>query len=191
MAALLRARPLLVLGAAGGVGVAAIEIGKLLGARVIAAAGSAEKLAVAQQHGADCVIDYRAEKLRDRVMELTGGRGVDVVFDPVGGTAFEQSVRAIGWEGRILVVGFASGEIPKVAANMVLVKNFSVTGVVFGEQSWRFPDDTRIRLGELLRQYEAGRLKPRVWKTYPLEQASAALAAMADRRVMGKIVLTR
>ena len=130
---------LLVLGAAGGVGLAAVEIGKLMGARVIAAAGSPEKLAIAREHGADCAIDYRAENLRDRVMELTGGRGVDVVFDPVGGTAFEQSVRAIGWEGRILVVGFASGEIPRVAANMILVKNFSVTGVVFGEHSWRFP----------------------------------------------------
>ena len=104
---------LLVLGAAGGVGLAAIEIGKLLGARVIAAAGSAEKLAIARQHGADETIDYRAENLRDRVLELTDGKGVDVVFDPVGGTAFEQSVRGIGWEGRILVVGFASGEIPK------------------------------------------------------------------------------
>jgi NADPH2:quinone reductase len=182
---------LLVLGAAGGVGIAAIEVGKLLGARVIAAAGSAEKLSIAREHGADLAIDYRLEKLRDRVMELTGGRGVDVVFDPVGGTAFEQSVRAIGWEGRILVVGFASGEIPRVAANMILVKNFSVTGVVFGEQSWRYPDDTRIRLGGLLRHYDAGHLKPRVWKTYPLEQASTALSEMTARRVIGKIVLTR
>lgn len=182
---------LLVLGAAGGVGIAAIEVGKLLGARVIAAAGSPEKLAIAREHGADLVVDYRAEKLRDRVLELTDGKGVDVVLDPVGGTAFEQSVRCIGWEGRILVVGFASGEIPRVAANMILVKNFSATGVVFGEHSWRYPDDTRLRLEALLRHYEAGRLRPRVWKTYPLEQAPAALADMAARRVTGKIVLTR
>jgi NADPH2:quinone reductase len=182
---------LLVLGAAGGVGIAAVQIGKLLGARVIAAASSPEKLAIAKEHGADLLIDYRTEKLRDRVLELTEGKGVDVVFDPVGGTAFEQSVRCIGWEGRILVVGFASGEIPRVAANMILVKNFSAIGVVFGEQSWRYPDDTRRRLAELLRHYEAGRLKPRVWKTYPLEHAPAALADMAARRVTGKIVLTR
>jgi NADPH:quinone reductase len=182
---------LLVLGAAGGVGLAAVEVGKRMGARVIAAAGSPEKLAVAREHGADCTVDYRAESLRDRVLELTGGRGVDVVFDPVGGTAFEQSVRVIGWEGRILVVGFASGEIPRIAANMILVKNFSATGVVFGEHSWRFPDDTRARLGQLLGDFTAGHLRPKVWKTYPLEQARAALSEMAARRVVGKMVLTQ
>jgi NADPH:quinone reductase len=182
---------LLVLGAAGGVGLAAIEVGKLMGARVIAAAGGPEKLAIAREHGADFAIDYRAENLRDKVMELTSGRGVDVVFDPVGGAAFEQSVRAIGWEGRILVVGFASGEIPRVAANMILVKNFSVTGVVFGEHSSRFPDDTRARLGQLLGDFAAGRLRPRVWKTFPLEQAPVALSEMAARRVVGKMVLTQ
>ena len=181
---------LLVLGAAGGVGLAAVEVGKRMGARVIAAAGSPEKLAIAREHGADCAVDYRVENLRDRVMELTGGRGVDVVFDPVGGTAFEQSIRVIGWEGRILVVGFASGEIPRVAANMILVKNFSVTGVVFGEHSWRFPDDTRARLGQLLGGFAAGHLKPRIWKTYPLDQARVAFAEMAARRVIGKMVLT-
>jgi NADPH2:quinone reductase len=181
---------LLVLGAAGGVGLAAVEVGKLMGARVIAAAGSPEKLAIAREHGADCVVDYRLDNLRDRVMELTEGRGVDIVFDPVGGSAFEQSVRVIGWEGRILVVGFASGDIPRVATNMVLVKNFSVTGVVFGEHSWRFPDDTRTRLGQLLGGFAAGHLKPRIWKTFALEQARAALSEMAARRVIGKMVLT-
>jgi NADPH:quinone reductase len=180
---------LLVLGAAGGVGLAAVEVGKLMGARVIAAAGSPEKLAIVREHGADFAIDYRVENLRDRVMELTGGRGVDVVFDPVGGAAFEQSIRVIGWEGRILVVGFASGDIPRVATNMILVKNFSVTGVVFGEHSWRFPDDTRVRLGQLLGDFAAGRLRPRIWKTFPLEQARAALSEMAARRVVGKMVL--
>ena len=124
-------------------------------------------------------------------MELTGGRGVDVVFDPVGGAALEQSIRVIGWEGRILVVGFASGEIPRVAANMILVKNFSATGVVFGEHSSRFPDDTRARLGRLLDDFGVGHLKPRIWRTYPLEQAAAALSEMAARRVVGKIVLTQ
>jgi NADPH2:quinone reductase len=182
---------LLVLGAAGGVGLAAVELGKRMGARVIAAAGSPEKLAIAREHGADCAVDYRTESLRDRVMELTGGRGVDVVFDPVGGAAFEQSMRVIGWEGRILIVGFASGEIPRIAANMILVKNFSATGVVFGEHSWRFPDDTRARLGHLLDDFGAGYLKPRVWKTYPLEQGRDALSEMAARHVVGKMVLTR
>lgn len=181
---------LLVLGAAGGVGIAAIEIGKLLGARVIAAAGSPEKLEIARAHGADEVIDYTKESLRDRAKELTDGRGVDVVFDPVGGDAFAQSVRCIGWEGRILVIGFASGDIPKVATNMILVKNFSTVGVVFGEHSWRYPDDTRARLGELIPEVAAGRLNPRIWKTYPLEDAQTALREMQSRSVIGKMVLT-
>lgn len=181
---------LLVLGAAGGVGLAAIEIGKLLGARVIAAAGGADKLAVCRKHGADEVIDYRNEELRERVKELTGGKGADVVFDPVGGSAFEQSVRCIGWEGRILVVGFASGEIPRVAANMILVKNFSVIGVVFGEHSARFPDSSRERLKSLMPAVADGRLTPTVWRTFPLEEAPAALAEITGRRVIGKVILT-
>ncbi len=181
---------LVVLGAAGGVGIAAIETGKQLGARVIAAAGGADKLAIAREHGADEVIDYKAESLRDRIRELTDGHGADVVFDPVGGAAFDACVRAIGWEGRILVIGFASGDIPKVATNLILVKNFSVIGVVFGEQSYRFPNSSRERLGRLLADYAKGAYKPRVWKSYPIEQASTALAEMAARRVIGKMVLT-
>ena len=182
---------LLVLGAAGGVGLAAIEVGKLLGARVIAAASSPEKLEAARAHGADAVINYTTENLRDRVRALTDDRGADVIFDPVGGDAFTQSVRCIGWEGRILVIGFASGEIPSVAANMILVKNFSVTGVVFGEHSWRYPADTRKRLGQLLEAWSAGHLKPAVMRTYDLDQAKAALQEVAARRAIGKIVLTR
>ena len=181
---------LLVLGAAGGVGLAAIEIGKLLGARVIAAASSPEKLAVAKAHGADELIDYSKENLRDRVRELTANNGVDVVFDPVGGEMFRQSVRCIGWEGRILVVGFASGDIPSVAANMILVKNFSVTGVVFGEHSWRYPDETRVRLGTLIEAWQAGKLRPREIKTFPLADARKAIDEMMARRVIGKLVLT-
>ncbi len=180
---------LVVLGAAGGVGVAAIEVGKLIGARVIAAAGGAEKLAIAREHGADEVIDYQTENLRDRIRDLTGGKGADVVFDPVGGAYFDACVRSIGWEGRILVIGFASGDIPKVATNMILVKNFSVIGVVFGEQSWRYPDSSRERLTHLLGHYARGAFKPRVWKTYPIEQVGAALADMSGRRVTGKMVL--
>lgn len=181
---------LLVLGAAGGVGLAAIEVGKLLGARVIAAAGGPDKLAVCREHGADETIDYTRQDQRERVLEITGGKGADVVFDPVGGAAFEQSLRCIGWEGRILVVGFASGEVPRVAANMILVKNFSVVGVVFGEHSARFPDASRERLQSLMPAVADGRLKPRVWRTFPLEAAAAALAEITGRRVVGKVVLT-
>jgi NADPH2:quinone reductase len=181
---------LVVLGATGGVGLAAIECGKLLGARVIAAAGSADKLKVAKEYGADEVVDYRAENLRDRLRELTDGKGVDVVFDPVGGSYFDSCVRAIGWEGRILVVGFASGEIPKPAANLILVKNFSVIGVVFGEHSHRYPDQSREMLTRLLGSWREGRLKPRIWGTYPLERATEAFAEITARRVQGKMVLT-
>ncbi|MBS0243482.1 MAG: NADPH:quinone oxidoreductase family protein [Proteobacteria bacterium] len=181
---------LVVLGATGGVGLAAIECGKLLGARVIAAAGGADKLELAREYGADEVIDYRTENLRDRLRELTGGNGVDVVFDPVGGSYFDACVRAIGWEGRILVVGFASGDVPKPAANLILVKNFSVIGVVFGEHSHRFPEETRKRLSELLIAWQTGQLKPRIWRSFPLEQAREAFAEISARRVQGKMVLT-
>jgi len=180
---------LLVLGASGGVGLAAIEVGKLLGARVIAAASTAEKLAIARQHGADETINYARESLRDRVRAATDGKGADVVFDPVGGEAFEQSVRCVGWEGRILVVGFASGDIAKVATNLILVKNISVTGVVFGEHSWRYPEDTRQRLGKLLAAYAQARLQPRVSQTYPLAEAARALGELSGRRAVGKLVL--
>ena len=185
-----RGETLLVLGAAGGVGLAAIEVGKLLGARVIAAARGDHKLAIAREHGADDVVDYEREDLRLRLRELTDGHGVDVVFDPVSGDSFTQSMRAIAWEGRILVIGFASGDIASVPANLVLVKNFSVIGVLFGAQSDRFPDDTRRRLSELFEHYRAGKLNPRIWKTFALEDAASALAEMTARRVVGKMVLT-
>ncbi len=182
---------LLVLGAAGGVGLAAIEVGKSLGARVIAAASSADKLAIAKEHGADECVNYAEGSLRDQVRALTDNKGVDVVFDPVGGDAFTQSVRCIGWEGRILVVGFASGDIPKVAANMILVKNFSVTGVVFGEHSHRYPEETRQRLTDLLQYYSNGQFKPRVMATYGLDEAATAIAQLSERRAVGKVILTR
>lgn len=181
----------LVLGAAGGVGLAAIEMAKYLGARVIAAASSAEKLAVARQHGADELVNYDEDNLRDSVQALTGSKGVDVVFDPVGGEAFTQSVRCIGWEGRILVIGFASGDIPSVAANMILVKNFSVTGVVFGEHSARFPDDTRERLSALIGDYAAGYFRPEIMRTYDLDHARSAISELTNRRALGKVILTR
>jgi NADPH2:quinone reductase len=180
----------LVLGAAGGVGLAAIEVAKMLGARVIAAAGSEQKLALARAHGADETINYRSDNLRGQVLALTDQNGVDVVFDPVGGDAFSQSVRCIGWQGRILVVGFASGDIPKVATNMILVKNFSVVGVVFGEHSFRYPSDSRQRMMALLAAYDAAKLTPKVMQTFPLDDAQEALGMLGSRQVMGKLVLT-
>ena len=179
---------LLVLGATGGVGIAAIEVGKLLGATVIAAAGTDEKCRIAKEIGADYAVNYATESLRDKVKEYAGG--ADVVFDPVGGDAFTQSVRCINWEGRILIIGFASGTIAQAATNMILVKNFSVIGAVFGEHSERFPAETRERLISILPEVASGTLKPRVWKTYPLEGVQDALRAIQDRQVVGKMVLT-
>ena len=180
---------LLVLGAAGGVGLAAVEIGKQLGARVIAAAGGPDKLAIAREHGADELIDYRSESIRDRVRELTGGLGADVVFDPVGGDAFDQALRAVNWEARMLVIGFASGRIQSVPANLILVKNTSVIGVVWGAQAARDPVLVSRNLAELLRWWQAGRLKPVVARTFPLAEAGAAMEALLSRRHAGKIVL--
>lgn len=181
---------LLVLGAAGGVGLAAVEIGKELGARVIAAAGGTDKLAIAKAHGADELIDYRNESIRDRVRELTGGLGADVVFDPVGGDAFDQALRAVNWEARMLVIGFAAGRIQAVPANLILVKNISVIGVVWGAQAARDPVLVSRNLAELLRWWEKGRLKPLVATSFPLAEAGAALQALLSRRHAGKIVLT-
>jgi NADPH2:quinone reductase len=180
---------LLVLGAAGGVGLTAVEIGKQLDARVIAAAGGPEKLAVAREHGADALIDYRSESIRDRVRELTGGLGADVVFDPVGGDAFDQALRAVNWEARMLVIGFAGGRIQSVPANLILVKNISVIGVVWGAQAARDPVLVSRNLAELLRWWEAGRLKPVVARTFRLEEAGMAMEALLSRRYAGKIVL--
>lgn len=180
---------LLVLGAAGGVGLTAVELGKELGARVIAAAGGPEKLAVARQHGADEVIDYRSESIRDRVRELTGGLGADVVFDPVGGDAFDQALRAVNWEARMLVIGFAAGRIQSVPANLILVKNISVIGVVWGAQASRDPALVSRNLAELLRWWEAGRLHPVIAKAFPLREAGAAMNALLSRHHAGKIVL--
>ena len=181
---------LLVLGAAGGVGLAAVEVGKLLGARVIAAAGGAAKGAVARAHGADAVIDYNSESIRDRVRDLTGGKGADVVFDPVGGEAFEQAIRAVNWEARMLVIGFASARIQAVPANLILVKNISVIGVVWGAQQERDPVFANERLREILGHYGSPHLKPLIGATYPMAEAGAAMAALLSRAIPGKIVLT-
>ncbi len=180
---------LLVLGAAGGVGLTAVEIGKAMGARVIAAAGGAEKLAVASSRGADELIDYTTESIRDRVRAITDGNGADVVFDPVGGDAFDQALRAVNWEARMLVIGFAAGRIQAVPANLILVKNISVIGVVWGAQAERDPALIVRSLAELLRWWEAGRLKPMVAKVFRLAEAAEAMAALLSRRYAGKIVL--
>ena len=186
---LARGETLLVLGAAGGVGLTAVEIGKQLGATVIAAAGGPEKLAVARDHGADALIDYRSDSIRDRVRELTGGQGADVVFDPVGGDAFDAALRAVNWEARMLVIGFAAGRIQSAPANLILVKNISVIGVVWGAQAARDPALVSRNLALLLEWWQAGRLRSLVAKTFPLGEAGAAMTALLSRRHAGKIVL--
>ena len=180
---------LLVLGAAGGVGLTAVEIGKQLGARVIAAAGGAEKCALTLQYGADHAIDTTRESIRDRVREITDGVGADVVYDPVGGDAFDQAIRAVAWGARLLVIGFASGRIQAVPANLILVKSIAVTGVVFGAQHERDLQIGASFIAEMLRWHAAGKLRPRVSKTFPLAEAPTGLAALMSRQYGGKIVL--
>jgi len=181
---------LLVLGAAGGVGLAAIEIGKALGARVIAAASTDDKLAVCREHGADDQINYATDDLRERIKSLTDGRGVDVVYDPVGGAYTEAALRSLAWRGRLLVVGFAAGDIPKIPLNLTLLKGCSIVGVFWGEFTRREPQRFAESMQQLGRWYADGKLKPHVSQTYPLERAADALTAMANRQVKGKVVLT-
>ena len=180
---------LLVLGAAGGVGIAAIEIGKALGARVIAAASSAEKLAVCRAHGADETIDYAAEDMRARIKAITGDKGVDVVYDPVGGPYAEPAVRSTAWRGRYLVVGFANGEIPRIPLNLLLLKGSSLVGVYWGDWTRREPDAAAAGMEELLGWLAAGKLKPHLAARYPLARAAEAIAALASRKVAGKLVV--
>ena len=180
---------LLVLGAAGGVGIAAIEIGKALGARVIACASTEDKLAVCREHGADETINYASEDLRERVKRLTGGNGVDVVYDPVGGPYTEPALRSLAWRGRLLVVGFAAGDIPKIPLNLTLLKGCSIVGVFWGEFARREPDRFADSLRQLGRWFNEGKLRPHISATFPLERASDALTLMADRKVTGKVVL--
>ncbi len=181
---------LLVLGAAGGVGLTAVEIGKLLGATVIAAASTPEKLALAAQYGADHLINYTSENIKDRVRALTDRRGANVIYDPVGGDVFDEAFRAIAWEGRVLVIGFASGRIPHIPANLALVKNCAVIGVFWGSYSMNNPLVLGSSLETLLDWYAAGRLKPHISRTYPLDQAGAAMTALTTRQATGKIVVT-
>ena len=180
---------LAVLGAAGGVGLAAVEIGKMMGATVIAAASSADKLELCSAYGADHLINYADDKLKDRIKEITDGRGADVVFDPVGGELFEQCLRAVAWRGRILVIGFASGRIPTVPANLTLLKGSSVVGVFWGRFTEEEPETNAENTSELFRLLQDGILTPHVSETYPLEGAVEALQAVATRRAKGKIII--
>lgn len=180
---------LAVLGASGGVGLAAIELGKLMGAHVIACASSAEKIAFAREHGADDGIDYGAEDLKEALRRATQGRGADVIYDPVGGAYAEAALRSIAWEGRFLVVGFAAGEIPKLPLNLVLLKGCDVLGVFWGSWIQRDPAGHRANTEQLLKWCAEGKLSSHVHAVYPLEQASAALKAIAARQVMGKVIL--
>ncbi|KVP68394.1 NADPH:quinone oxidoreductase family protein [Burkholderia ubonensis] len=180
---------LLVLGAAGGVGLAAIEIAKALGARVIAAASTADKLALCREAGADETIDYATEDLRRRVDELTGGRGADVVYDPVGGAYSEAALRATAWRGRYLVVGFAAGAIPKIALNLALLKERDILGVFWGDAVRRDPVQHAANMRVLAEWFAAGKVRPVITERVPLAGAADAIARMANRQVKGKVVI--
>ena len=181
---------LLVLGAAGGTGVSAIELGKLMGAKVIAAASSDEKLALCKARGADETINYATEDLRERVQALTGRRGVDVVYDPVGGAYAEPALRSMAWRGRYLVIGFTTGEIPKLPLNLVLLKGCSIVGVFYGGFAQAEPARYDAFMQELVGWLAEGRIAPAITARYPLERAAEALRVVADRRATGKIMLT-
>ncbi len=180
---------LLVLGAAGGVGLAAIEIAKVMGARVIAAASTNEKLAVCKQHGADEIINYATEDLKERVKVLTHGNGVDVVYDPVGGSYSEAALRSTAWKGRFLVVGFATGDIPRIPLNLTLLKGCSIVGVFWGNFVAREPRHNQENLQELLSWFATGKIKPLISATYQLKDAAHALNDMMNRNIKGKVVL--
>src|SRR5437879_989346 len=181
---------LLILGAAGGVGSSAIELGKLLGARVIACASTDEKRAACKQLGADEAINYETEDLRERIKQLTSDKGVDVVYDAVGGKFSEPALRGISWNGRYLVIGFAAGEIPKIPLNLTLLKGCSIVGVFWGAFAKRERDLNAANLRELTAWLRAGKIKPLVSASYPLERAAEALNDMMNRKVQGKVVLT-
>jgi NADPH2:quinone reductase len=182
---------LLVLGATGGVGTATVEIGKLLGAKVIAAGGSDEKLAaVKERYAVDHVVNYKTGSLKDQVKTITGGAGADVIYDAVGGDLFEQSLRSIAWEGRLLVVGFASGTIPSAKANLVLLKGSAIVGVFWGAFTARDPETNRKNFDQVMRWFTEGKLRPSISHRFPLQRAAEALDAIVRREVVGKAILT-
>jgi NADPH2:quinone reductase len=180
---------LLVHGAAGGVGLSAVEIGKAMGATVIATASSDEKLQVAAEHGADHLINYAAGEFKDKVKELTGGNGADVIYDPVGGDVFDQSLRCINWNGRLLVIGFAGGRIPQAPANLALLKGCAIVGVFWGAWTERDPAGNRRNFEQIFAWWREGKLKPHVSHTFPLAQVPDALYALIERKVTGKAVI--
>jgi len=189
-AALAAGEKLLVLGAAGGVGAAACEIGAVLGARVIAAASSDDKLAFCREHGASDGINYATEDLKDRIKALTSGNGVDVVYDPIGGPLAEVALRGTAWKGRYLVVGFASGEIPKIPLNLVLLKGCQIVGVFWGSFAMREPAKNREHAAQIFRWVAEGKLRPAIDEVLPFERAAEALERLEQRKVKGKLVLT-
>ena len=180
---------LLVLGAAGGVGLTAVELGKLLGARVIAAASDDDKLALCREYGADEVINYASEDLKTRIKELTGSRGLDVVYDPVGGDYTEAALRGMGWNGRYLVIGFAAGEIPKIPLNLPLLKGCQIVGVFWGAFTQRDPQANLRNMRQLGQWFSEGKLKPHIHAVYPLERTADALRELLDRKVQGKVII--
>lgn len=180
---------LLVTGAGGGVGIAAVQLGVALGAHVIAAAGSAEKLAAATAAGAHATIDYTRENLADRVKELTDGRGADVIYDAVGGDIFDACLRCIAWEGRVLVIGFASGRIPKIPANRLLLKGCSAVGVFWGAFATRDPEANRRNFERLFELYTRGAVRPTIGATYAFEDAARAIVDLEERRIVGKALI--
>lgn len=188
-AALKAGETVLVLGAAGGVGISAIEIAKALGARVIAAASTEEKLAVCREHGADATINYEQEDLREAIKRTTDGRGPDVIYDPVGGKYAEPAFRSIGWRGRYLVVGFANGQIPALPLNLMLLKGASVVGVFWGDYTRREPQANQEDVRQMMALLAAGKLRPHISATYRLDQVPQALLDMAARKVTGKVLI--
>jgi len=188
-AALKKGETLAVLGAAGGVGLAAVEIGKVMGARVIACASTDEKLALCKEQGADEVINYATEDLKKRLKALTGGDGADVVYDPVGGDYSEQALRATAWYGRFLVVGFAAGDIPSIPLNLVLLKSCQICGVFWGSFALRDRERNLAHVAELMGWLSEGKLKPNIHARYAFEDAPKALRAMMNREIRGKVVL--
>ena len=180
---------LLVLGAAGGVGLTAVELGKVMGAKVIAAASTDEKLELCKKYGADETINYSTESLKDRIKEITGGKGVDVVYDPVGGDYAEVALRSTAWEGRFLVVGFAAGEIPKIPLNLALLKGCDIRGVFWGSFVGRDPKANMTNIMELLQMYQKGQIKPYISEKYSLEESPQALYDLMNRKALGKIII--
>ncbi len=180
---------LVVLGASGGVGLAAVELGKLMGARVIAAASSKDKLALCTSYGADETINYNEEDLKEKIKELTNGKGADVIYDPVGGTYAKAAVRAMAWEGRYLIVGFAAGDIPRIPLNLALLKGSSLVGVFWGSFAMKTPKKNMENTKQLMQWYGAGKLNPHIHKVYSLEDAPKALEEMMERKVKGKVVI--